>query len=198
MKRGLQPTHRMNKSILICGVGGQGILLASNILSKVALESGVDVKKSEVHGMAQRGGNVTSAVKFGEKVYSPLIGKGEADILLSFEKLEALRNIMNLKPRGISIVNDYEFPPMSVTTGAQEYPKNIIDSLKRVAGEVIIVPAFKKANELGNPRVVNIILLGSLAKRLDFPKEKWLDVIKKSIKPKFLEINLKAFDTFFT
>jgi len=184
----------MTKSILICGVGGQGILLAADILSETALEAGNDVKKSEIHGMAQRGGAVTSAVRFGEKVYSPRIGKGEADILLAFEKLEALRNLASLKQGGVCIVNDYELPPLSVASGNEKYPENIYEIIKKTSEELVVLPAFKLAKELGNSKVVNTILTGALAKKLDFPKDKWLEIIKKNVKPKFLDINLKAFE----
>ncbi|MDI6840497.1 MAG: indolepyruvate oxidoreductase subunit beta [bacterium] len=181
------------KNILICGVGGQGILLASDILAKVALNCGFDVKKSEVHGMAQRGGAVVSAVRFGDKVYSPLVGDKEADIILAFEKLEALRRVNYLKPGGTYIVNDCELPPLLVSMGEEEYPKNIVLQLKKLAKEVVLINGLGLAKQSGNPRTVNIVLLGALAKKFDFPKDKWLQVIKHTVPPKTWAANNKAF-----
>ncbi|MCK4353212.1 indolepyruvate oxidoreductase subunit beta [candidate division WOR-3 bacterium] len=183
----------MTKSILICGVGGQGILLASDILALTALKSGFDVKKSEVHGMAQRGGAVTSAVRFGAKVYSPLISENEADIILAFEKLEALRTIKHLKQGGIYIINNYELPPLCVSAGEIEYPTNIIPQLKKVAKEVILVDGLSLARQAGNPRTVNIVLLGALAQKLNFPKEKYFQVIEQRLPEKTWKVNKKAF-----
>lgn len=182
-----------NKNILICGVGGQGILLASDILAQIALEFGYDVKKSEIHGMAQRGGAVISAIRFGDKVYSPLLGTHKADIILAFEKLEALRNINYLKPNGIYIVNDYEFPPLSVSMGIEKYPKNVIAQLKKTAKEVKLVDGLSLAKQAGNVKAVNMVFLGTLAKELKLPKQKCLKVIKQSVPLKTREVNQKAF-----
>ena len=180
-------------NIVICGVGGQGIILASNVLCYVAFLEGLDVKKSEVHGMAQRGGSVITHVRFGEKIYSPLIEQGKGDIILSFEKLEALRYIHYLKKNGIVIVNDREIPPMSVLTGTVFYPVNIERKLKK-SGKTFFIDAAKIALELGNIRAVNIILLGVLSKFLKFKKESWEKAIKENVKEKFAELNIAAFD----
>lgn len=183
----------MNKNILICGVGGQGILLASDILARVALEAGFDAKKSEVHGMAQRGGAVVSTVKIGKKIYSPLLTENEADFILAFEILEALRRIAFLKKGGIYIINDYKLPPSSVSTGADKYPENIPEILKNCAKEVIIVDGLGLAKQAGNPKTVNTILLGALAKKLDFPIDCWGKVLKEHLPVKILDVNLQAF-----
>ncbi len=180
-------------NIIICGVGGQGILLASDILCTAAFLEGFDVKKSEIHGMAQRGGSVITHIRFGAKVYSPLVEVGKADFILSFEKLEALRYSYFLKRDGVLIVNDLELAPMSVLTGDREYPKNIIDILKQ-NGEIYLVPAQNIALELGNVRAVNVVLLGSLARFLTFKKQVWLDAIKENVKPQYVDINIRAFE----
>jgi len=183
----------MTKSILICGVGGQGILLAGDIIAQTAMEAGFDVKKSEVHGMAQRGGSVISGVRFGDRVYSPLIGKDDADIILAFEKLEALRVIEYLKPQGLYIVNDYELPTLKISMGEEEYPKGIIEELKKVASKVILVDGLRLAKQAGNVRAVNVVLLGALAKSLNLPKERWLSVIEQRVPAKTRAINRRAF-----
>ncbi|MGB9721268.1 MAG: indolepyruvate oxidoreductase subunit beta [bacterium] len=181
-------------SIIICGVGGQGILLASDILCTAAFLAGFDVKKSEIHGMAQRGGSVITHVRFGRKVYSPLIEEGSADFILSFEKLEAFRYSYYLKKNGIAIVNDLQLPPMSVLTGAKTYPENIIEDLKKI-GRVDLIPAQDIAIKLGNVRAVNVVLLGSLARYMDFPQHIWIDAIKENVKTQYVELNIKAFDS---
>ncbi len=177
--------------IVICGVGGQGIILASNVLCNVAFLEGFDVKKSEVHGMAQRGGSVITHVRFGKKVYSPLIEQGKGDFILAFEKLEALRYSHYSKKHGTVIVNDREIPPMSVLVGAAEYPKDIEKKLKSKA-RTYIVDATKIAVELGNIRTVNIVLLGVLSRFLDFKKTSWIQAIKKNVKERFVELNIIA------
>jgi indolepyruvate ferredoxin oxidoreductase beta subunit len=179
--------------IVICGVGGQGIILASNVLCHAAFLEGYDVKKSEVHGMAQRGGSVITHVRIGNKVYSPLIEQGKSDIILAFEKLEALRYIHYLKKHGTAIVNDREIPPMSVLTGAASYPENIETDLKR-HGKIIYVDAEKIALGLGNIRTVNIILLGVLSNLLDFTRKSWKKSITGNVKKKFVDLNIAAFD----
>ncbi len=184
---------RKGKSVMIVGVGGQGTLLASRILGNVVIEEGYDVKVSEVHGMAQRGGSVVTYVKYGEKVYSPIISEGEADIILSFEELEAYRYLPYLKKGGTLIVNAQEIDPMPVITGAAQYPENIINKLKDKADGVIAVDALALANEAGNSKAVNVVLLGVLAKSSDIAEEKWLEAVKKTVPPKFLDVNLKAF-----
>ena len=171
-------------NIVICGVGGQGIILASNVLCHTAFVEGFDVKKSEVHGMAQRGGSVITHVRIGDKVYSPLIEQGESDIVLAFEKLEAMRYIHYLKKNGTAIVNDRKILPMSVLTGAASYPENIKANLKR-HGEIYYVDAEKVALELGNIRTVNIILLGVLSCFLGFKKKSWKASITKNVKKRF-------------
>jgi len=181
------------KNIVICGVGGQGIILASNVLCTAAFTEGNEVKKSEVHGMAQRGGSVITHVRFGKKVHSPLIEQGTADFILAFEKLEALRYLHYLKPEGTLIVNDREVPPMSVLVGAAEYPKDIDKKLKR-RGNMFLVDASTPALELGNIRTVNIILLGVLSQFMDFKDKTWERAIKENVKTKYVELNIAAFE----
>lgn len=179
--------------LVICGVGGQGIILASNVLCHAAFLEGFDVKKSEVHGMAQRGGSVITHVRIGKKIYSPLIEQGNGDLVLAFEKLEALRYIHYLKKNGTAIVNDREIPPMSVLTGAAQYPANIKDKLKR-HGMIYFVDAEKIALELGDRRTVNIILLGVLSCFLGFKKKSWKTAISKNVKKKFVDLNVAAYN----
>ncbi len=179
-------------NIVICGIGGQGIILASNVLCTVAFSEELDVKKSEVHGMAQRGGSVITHVRFGKKVYSPLIEEGTSDFILAFEPLEALRYSPYLEKNGIMIVNDHEIPPMSVLVGAAQYPQGIDRKLKR-QGKTHFVDATSIGLELGNVRTVNIILLGVLSKFLDFKQESWEEAIKKNVKERFVELNITAF-----
>jgi len=186
-----KPTPIMN-NIIICGVGGQGIILASNVLCTVAALEGMDVKKSEVHGMAQRGGTVITHVRYGEQVFSPLIEEGTADFILAFEKLEALRYLPYLKKHGKVIVNDREIRPMSVLVGAAVYPADI---LKKVAdrARVCSIKADAIARDLGNFKTVNIILLGVLAKFLPFNPTVWHKAISTRVKKKFVDLNKKAF-----
>lgn len=179
--------------IMIVGVGGQGTLLASRILGNCVLGEGYDVKVSEVHGMSQRGGSVVTYLKYGEKVYSPIIGKGEADVILAFEQLEALRALPYLKKGGKMIVNTQKIDPMPVITGAASYPDGIIETLKESA-DIIDVDAMSLANKSGNIKAVNVVLIGILAKSSDIPYEKWVETIKSTVPEKFLEVNLKAFD----
>jgi indolepyruvate ferredoxin oxidoreductase beta subunit len=179
-------------NIVICGVGGQGIILASNVLCSAAFNQGLDVKKSEVHGMAQRGGSVITHVRFGPKIYSPLIEEGTANYILAFEKLEALRYLHFLKKNGKIILNDRQIPPMSVLTGQTKYPEDILPKLQDY-GRVYLIDAGKKANELGNERIVNIILLGVLARYLNFDMNTWEKALEENIKEKYLELNVVAF-----
>jgi indolepyruvate ferredoxin oxidoreductase beta subunit len=174
-------------------VGGQGIILASDVLCQAAFLEGFDVKKSEVHGMAQRGGSVITHVRFGEKVYSPLIEETTSDFVLAFEKLEALRYSNYLKKGGRIIVDNREISPMSVLVGQADYPANIDRELER-AGKTDFVDATTVALELGTTRVVNITLLGVLSKYLDFKRESWEESIRKNIKEKFVELNIAAFN----
>ncbi len=183
-------------NFLLAGVGGQGTILASDVLAAVGLRTGYDVKKSEVHGMAQRGGSVTTFVRWGEKVYSPLIGPGEAAFFLAFEKLEALRHIEMLRPGGIVLVNDYAIPPLSVSSGSDEYPtdERIKAILSAVTSSYHLLPATALAEELGNTRVNNVVLLGSLSHWLpDVPLEVWLEAVRERVPPKFVELNQQAF-----
>lgn len=182
------------KSALIVGVGGQGTLLASKVLGRVVLSEGYDVKVSEVHGMSQRGGSVVTYVRWGDKVYSPVVTEGEADFILSFEKLEAARYAACLKKDGKIITNDRETDPMPVITGACEYPSDVLDKLKANGADVFSFDALALAEQAGSAKAVNIVLLGRFARLTDIPKEKWLDAIKACVKPQFIEMNVKAFD----
>jgi indolepyruvate ferredoxin oxidoreductase beta subunit len=185
----------MTTNILLCGVGGQGTLLASNLLAESAMENGFDVKKSEIHGMAQRGGSVVSHVRYGDKIASPIIRKGECDILLAFEELEALRWSEFLRPDGLIISNAQNILPMSVSAGNSTYPAKINEKLGQLSVEVISVDAIGKAKELGNQKCLNVVLLGVLARKLEGMKEEvWVEQIEKRVPPKFLELNKKAFE----
>ena len=181
-------------NITLVGVGGQGTLLASEILCQVALLSGKDVKKSEVHGMAQRGGSVVSQVRVGDKVHSPLIALGETDFLISFEKLEALRHAHFLAPDGVAMVNDQEIRPVTVSSGQAEWPADIDGMLKSAFPKLELMPALAMARELGNVRAVNLVMIGALANHLDIDDSVWQEAIKALVKPKFVELNLKAFE----
>ena len=180
-------------NIVICGVGGQGIILASNVLCQVAALEGRDVKKSEVHGMAQRGGTVVTHVRFSKKVFSPLIEEGCADYILAFEKLEAFRYLYYLKKDGTVIVNNREIPPMSVLVGTASYPHDIVKQLSR-RSRVCTVNAEAIARDLGNLRSVNIVLLGMLARFLSFKKASWHNAIKIYVKKQYVNLNIKAFN----
>ncbi|MBO7289083.1 MAG: indolepyruvate oxidoreductase subunit beta [Clostridia bacterium] len=181
-------------NVMIVGVGGQGTLLASRIIGNVAIKAGYDVKVSEVHGMSQRGGSVVTYVKYDEKVYSPLIFEGEADYLLAFEELEAYRWLSYLKKDGKLIVNTQQMDPMPVIIGSEKYPENIMDKIKGLVCDVTSLDALKGAMEAGTVKAVNTVLIGSFAKRSNVDKEIWLEVIKETVPPKFLDINLKAFE----
>jgi indolepyruvate ferredoxin oxidoreductase beta subunit len=181
------------KNIMIVGVGGQGTLLASKLLGKILLMKGYDIKVSEVHGMSQRGGSVVTYVRYGEKVYSPIIDKGEADIILSFELLEAARWIEYLKTDGIIITNTQQTNPMPVITGAAEYPENLTDKIAAAGARAICFDALSLAEEAGSSKAVNLVLLGKLSNSFDFTEEEWMKAIEVSVPEKFLEINKKAF-----
>ncbi len=180
-------------NIMIVGVGGQGTLLASRILGAVAVGGGYDVKVSEVHGMSQRGGSVVTYVKYDDKVYSPIIGKGEADIILAFELLEAYRALPYLKKGGKMIVNTQKINPMPVITGAAEYPENLEDKLSAEC-DLTSLKAAELAEKAGSIKAVNVVLIGVLAKSTDVPYEKWIEALKATVPEKFIEMNLKAFD----
>ena len=181
-------------SIMIVGVGGQGSLLASKLLGRLLTDEGYDVKVSEVHGMSQRGGSVVTYVRFGEKVYSPIVTAGEADYIIAFEKLEAARYAPFLKTDGKIIVNTQEIDPMPVIIGAAEYPKDVLSELTTKGLSVEALDALTPAIEAGSAKAVNIVLMGKFAKFFDIPKEKWIAAIENTVKPKFIEMNKKAFE----
>ena len=181
-------------SIIICGVGGQGILTASDLLSDVLLTAGYQVKKSEVHGMSQRGGDVLSTVRFGNEVFSPLPSRNETDYILAFEKLEALRNINYLAPEGIMLVNDFRWDPLPVAAGLEKYPENIDEQLNRLSSELVMIPATQMAVQLGNEKVSNVILLGLLASRMEIDKAIWLETIGRKTPSRFRDLNSGAFE----
>ena len=181
------------KNIMIVGVGGQGSLLASKLLGHLLMEQGYDVKVSEVHGMSQRGGSVVTYVRSGERVYSPIIDKGEADFIVSFEKLEAARYASYLAPTGKIIVNSQEIDPMPVITGAAEYPHDALNTLAESGITIDCIDALTPAMEAGSSKAVNIVLMGHLSKYLDIPEEKWLAALEQSVAPKFVAMNQRAF-----
>ncbi|MPM39720.1 hypothetical protein SDC9_86354 [bioreactor metagenome] len=183
----------MTKSIMLVGVGGQGTILASKLLTIGLMEAGYDVKMSEIHGMSQRGGSVSSQVRYSEdNVYSPVIEIGGADMIVSFEKMEALRYLKYLKPEGKVVVNNYRLNSVSTLVGKFEYKEEEIDAeLKRLDAKII--DAAKKAVELGNVKVMNVILLGSLVKSMKLEKIDWESIIRKNVKEKFIDLNIKAF-----
>lgn len=181
------------RSIMLVGVGGQGTLLASRILGNTLLSQGYDVKVSEVHGMSQRGGSVVTYIKYGEKVYSPVIEKGEADIIVSFEQLEAARWLSYLKKGGKIITNTQQTEPMPVITGAMEYPADIIEKIKARGVDITALDALALANEAGSSRAVNVVLMGVMSTIMDFPEEAWKTALEQCVPQKALEINRKAF-----
>lgn len=181
------------KSVLFVGVGGQGTILASKILTIGLIEHGYDVKMSEVHGMSQRGGSVSTQVRFGKKVYSPIIGEGSADILVSFEEMEAARYARFLKKGGKMVVNTTQIPSLPVLSGACQYPQGIIAELKKHV-PVRDLDATKIATDLGNPKSANVVLLGALIEALGLHDIDWKRIIAKTVKLAFVDINLKAFD----
>lgn len=183
----------MTKNIMIVGVGGQGSLLASKMLGRLLLSQNYDVKVSEVHGMSQRGGSVVTYVRYGEKVYSPVIDKGEADFIISFEKLEAARWISYLKKDGKIIVSTQEMDPMPVIIGAAKYPENIVEKMQKAGADVDAVDALALALEAGSAKAVNIVLIGRLSKYFDASLEDWMEALEACVPPKFVELNKKAF-----
>lgn len=183
----------MTKNIMIVGVGGQGTLLASKILGHLMLSEGYDVKVSEVHGMSQRGGSVVTYVRFGDKVYSPIIDKGEADFIIAFEQLEAARYVEYLKDDGRIITNTQQIDPMPVITGAAEYPENLIENMKNKGINVDAFDCLALANEAGSSKAVNIVLMGRVSRYFDIPVEKWEKAVEECVPAKFLELNKKAF-----
>ncbi len=183
----------MVKNIMIVGVGGQGALLASKTLGQVLLDAGYDVKVSEVHGMSQRGGSVVTYVRYGDKVYSPIIDKGEADFIVSFEMLEAARYVDYLKKDGQIVVNTQQIDPMPVITGAAKYPENLEKTMQAAGIKVDAVDCLSLAEQAGTAKAVNIVLMGRLSRYMDFAEEAWIKAIEKLVKPQFLEMNKKAF-----
>jgi indolepyruvate ferredoxin oxidoreductase beta subunit len=181
------------KNILIVGVGGQGVILVSNILTEVALMKGFDVKKNEAHGQSQRSGSVPSHIRYGKKVYSPIILPGEAEIILAFEELEALRWAHYLKLGGKIVINKQRIYPPSVTSGMDKYPEDIVSILKKEKIDVIEIDGMEHANRIGNPLVVSTLLLGVLSNFLDFSEEMWILAINKLVPEKHRDLNLKAF-----
>lgn len=181
----------MTKSILLVGVGGQGTILASKLLTLGLMDAGYDVKMSEIHGMSQRGGSVSSHIRYGEKVDSPVIELGDADLLIAFEKMEALRWIEYLKLDGKAVVNNFEIKPLSVLSGKVDYSQDILNELQRHS-DTIIIDAEEKAKSLGNTKVMNIILLGSIVKLMNLVDIQWERIIEENVKPQFIDINKEA------
>ena len=181
------------KSVLIVGVGGQGTLLASRLLGSAMMDLGYDVKVSEVHGMSQRGGSVETYVRYGEKVYSPVIDPGEADIVLAFEQLEAARFLPFLKKGGVVVTNTQKIDPMPVITGAASSPPGLLEAIEGQGARLLALDALSLAEQAGSVKAVNVVLIGAMAKSLGTEKEIWLKTIEKTVPPKFVEMNKKAF-----
>lgn len=182
-----------NKNILLCGVGGQGIILASKILAVGLIKAGYDVKMSEVHGMAQRGGSVTTQVRYGEKVHSPIIGKGQADVLVSFETMETSRYLDYVKPEGRVVINEYQIPSAPILSGVAEYPKGVIEAISSKLNTTVFKAA-ELAEGLGNLKTMNVIVVGALVKAMGLENiVDWNEVIKETVKAHFVDINIKAF-----
>ncbi len=186
----------MNKvnNILLAGVGGQGILLASEVISEVMLLAGLDVKKNEIHGMSQRGGSVVSHVRYGEKVFSSIIPEGEVDILFSFELLETCRYLPLLRKDGRVVVSNWQISPPSVARGAQAYPENLAEKICQQFPESVVIDGLNLALQAGNAKTVNTVLLGALSNILQFDRELWMEALQKMIPARLLDVNLKAFE----
>ena len=182
------------KNVMIVGVGGQGSLLASKLLGRLLLDAGYDVKVSEVHGMSQRGGSVVTYVRYGEHVYSPVIDKGEADVIVSFELLEAARWLPFLKKDGTVVTNIQQIDPMPVITGAKQYPKELVEKMKATGAKVDALDCLALAEEAGSSKAVNIVLMGRLSHYFDIPEEAWQKAMEAIVPAKFLEMNKKAFE----
>ncbi len=182
-----------NKNILLCGVGGQGIILASKILAVGLIKAGYDVKMSEVHGMAQRGGSVTTQVRYGDKVHSPIIGKGQADVLVSFETMETTRYLDYVKPEGRVVINEYQIPSAPILSGVAEYPKGVIEAISSKLNTTVFKAA-ELAEGLGNLKTMNVIVVGALVRAMGLENiVDWNEVIKETVKAHFVDINIKAF-----
>lgn len=182
------------KGIVICGVGGQGSLLASKLLGRVLVNEGYDIKVSEVHGMSQRGGSVITYVRYGDKVYSPVVQSGEADFIISFERIEAARYAHLLKKGGVIITNTQRIDPMPVIIGSAEYPEDILGELTAKGAQVEAMDALSLAEQAGSAKAVNIVLMGQLAKHFHIEYDKWITAIEQTVKPQFIEMNKKAFE----
>lgn len=180
------------KNILLVGVGGQGTILASKILTSGLIEAGYEVKMSEIHGMSQRGGSVSTQVRYGKKVFSPIVGKGEADVIVAFEKMEALRWLEYLKKDGKMVINDFEIPSVPILMGKDEYPENVLEELQKKA-EILAVKAGELASGIGNPKAMNVVLLGALVKAMGIADVNWEKAIEDNVKKGFAELNVKAF-----
>ena len=187
-------TENKITNILMAGVGGQGTLLASEILSEVLMQAGYDVKKAEVHGMAQRGGSVVSHVRFGQKVFSPIIPEGEADVLFGFELLETYRYLPLVKKTGAVVVNNLRIAPPSVALGKAEYPQDIAKKLSERVDNLRVVDGLELAEQAGNSKTINTVLLGALSNTLEPSYEQWIAAIKSLVPARFLDVNLKAFE----
>ena len=181
-------------NVAIAGVGGQGIILASDIIAQAALSAGHDVKKNEVHGMAQRGGAVISEIRFGRHIHSPLIPDGEVDVLLALELLEALRQLHRLRADGLVIANDLRLPPAVRLPSAPEYPKDVLKRLRSSADRVVVIRAARLAERAGNPRAANTVLLGALSRYLDLPLGTWHSALQACLRPSLVAVNLRAFE----
>ena len=182
------------KSVLIVGVGGQGTLLASRLLGSAMMDLGYDVKVSEVHGMSQRGGSLETFVRYGDKVYLPVIDLGEADIVLAFEQLEAARFLPFLKKGGVVVTNTQQIDPMPVVTGAAQYPQGLLEQIQAQGAGLLAFDALSLAEQAGSVKAVNVVLIGAMAKALGTEKEIWLKTIEKTVPPKFVEMNKRAFE----
>ena len=185
----------MTKNILLAGVGGQGTILAAKMLTIALMEEGYDVKMSEIHGMSQRGGSVTSQVRYSDnKVFSPVIEKGTADILVAFEEMEALRNLDYIRPEATVVVNSERIPSSTVQTGSEIYYEYVIDEIKKTANNVSVIEASREARQLGNVKAANVILLGALAQAMHLQDLDWESIIRCNVKARFADMNLKAFE----
>jgi indolepyruvate ferredoxin oxidoreductase beta subunit len=184
---------RLITNVLLVGVGGQGILLASEILSEAAMLAGFDVKKSEIHGMSQRGGSVVSHVRYGAEVFSPIVPEGEGDILFGFELMETARSLSLLKPGGTVVANDLQISPPSVLMGQESYPEGLAERIRARFADFLLVDGQHMAIEAGNVRAANTVLLGAVSKRLDIPEEFWLKALEKMVPAKALDVNRRAF-----
>ena len=183
----------MKKSVILVGVGGQGAILTAKILVNGLIRKGYDVKMSEVHGMSQRGGSVSTQVHFGDKVYAPVIGKGEADVMVAFEKMEAVRYADYLKPEGVAVINDYAMPSASTAAGLAEYPEGCVEAMQ-AAFTCHVLDAADIALSLGNPKCMNVVLFGAMTKALGLEDIDWEQVIRETVPPKFVELNLRAYE----